>query len=189
MLAFDTDPSGYLECVFERIGRQRFAGVPLLNPALRVRAIGFDNGRHGWTGVMLTPWLMNLMVLPATGTPWQALAVGSRRVLEFPAGQFEMLGGDEESLGPYLYCPMFSAMSVFPDQESAEDIARELCARMQDTATAESVRRMNPSGTRWNLAPEPPPVGSATAGSRRDFLRGRFGRGNTAELPPRPLGD
>jgi [NiFe] hydrogenase assembly HybE family chaperone len=184
MMAFDSDPSGFLECVFERIGRQRFAGVPLLNPALRVRAIGFEKARHGWTGVMLTPWLMNLMIVPATGTPWQALAVGARRLMEFPAGQFEMLGGDEESLGPYLYCPMFSAMSVFPDQEAAEDIARELCAQMQDAATAESVRRINPSGTRWNLVPQPAAADTAPAGSRRDFLRGRFGPGDGAGSPP-----
>jgi [NiFe] hydrogenase assembly HybE family chaperone len=187
--AYDADPSDHLECVFERIGRERFAGVPLLNPALRVRAIGFEQGRHGWTGVMLTPWLMNLMILPAADVPWQALAVGSRRLLEFPAGRFEMLGGAEDALGPYLYCPMISAMSAFSDQESAEDIARELCARMKDPATAESVRRMNPTGTRWHLQPEPAPAGAASAGSRRDFLRGRFGPGNSPELPPRPLGD
>ena len=40
------------------------AGVPMLNPALRVQAVGFRHWQSHWLGVLVTPWFMNLMLLP-----------------------------------------------------------------------------------------------------------------------------
>jgi [NiFe] hydrogenase assembly HybE family chaperone len=181
------DPSALLERVFGRIARERFAGVEILNPALQARAVGFERGAHGWAGVMVAPWLMNLMVLPASGMPWRGLAVGERGIVDFPAGRFEMLGGEEEEIGPYLYCPMVSTMSSFSSQADAEAVAAQVCALLKDAATAQEVRRMNPAGTLWlATAAAAGAAGDETVGdgegaqdgaepmdtSRREFMRG-----------------
>jgi [NiFe] hydrogenase assembly HybE family chaperone len=174
---FDADPSEALERAFDRIGATRFVDLPLVNPTLRVKAVGFRRCQYGWAGVLLTPWFMNLMVVPARGIAWQPLGVGVRRRLMLPAGCFEVLGGAEDEVGEYLYCPMFSTMSVFADQDGALMTAGELCTMLFSAATAETIRQSNPSGPRW-FAPDPVRLGdseidTSISDSRRDFLRGR----------------
>ncbi len=159
-------PVAELERVFRRIGRERMAGLPLLNQALRVEALGFRRNECGWSGILITPWFMNLMLLPALGVPWPPLAVGKRRPVSLPAGTFEMQGGEEAELGPYLYCPMFSTMSAFADHEIAREIAREVMGHLFDAATAAEVAKMNPTGLAWTA----PPGKRAGTVPRREFV-------------------
>ncbi|HEX7155760.1 MAG TPA: [NiFe]-hydrogenase assembly chaperone HybE, partial [Burkholderiaceae bacterium] len=172
---FDADPSETLERAFDRIRATRFADLPLVNPALRVKAVGFRRCPFGWAGVLLTPWFMNLLIVPARGVAWQPLGVGARRRLILPAGCFEVLGGAEDEVGEYLYCPMFSTMSVFADQEGALMTADELCTMLFSAATAETIRQSNPTGLGW-FAPDPVRFGdseieTSISDSRREFLR------------------
>jgi [NiFe] hydrogenase assembly HybE family chaperone len=66
-----------LEQVFAHIGATRMHGVPVLNKALRVQAVGFEvvdenggpDGRDEGDaqvllGILITPWFMNLLRLP-----------------------------------------------------------------------------------------------------------------------------
>ena len=53
-----------LESAFERVRRERMIDVPMLNPRLAVQAVGFRDWRGGWLGILITPWFMNLMLLP-----------------------------------------------------------------------------------------------------------------------------
>ena len=61
-----------LEAVFRRIATTRMRGVPVLNPALSVQAIGFGpdplrtapDAAPTMLGVLVTPWFMNLLRLP-----------------------------------------------------------------------------------------------------------------------------
>ncbi|WP_059287489.1 [NiFe]-hydrogenase assembly chaperone HybE [Aquitalea magnusonii] len=65
---FATTPAPQLEALFRDIAASRMQGIPILNPALQVEAIGFQQwgGPQGrlWAGVLLTPWFMNLLLLP-----------------------------------------------------------------------------------------------------------------------------
>jgi len=157
-----------LERVFARIGRERMTGLPLLNEALRVEAVGLRRTDMGWAGILVTPWLMNLMLLPAHEVPWQPLSIGQRRRIRLPAGIFELLGGWEPELGSYQYGPMCSTMSAFADHDAARQVAAEIAGRLFDASTADAVARMNPSGLEWTAAPQP--ADPATA--RRNFLLG-----------------
>jgi rubredoxin len=53
------NPAAQLESLFRQIADTRMQGIPILNPALQVQAIGFRqwDGPHGllWVGVLLTP--------------------------------------------------------------------------------------------------------------------------------------
>jgi [NiFe] hydrogenase assembly HybE family chaperone len=173
---FAADPSGLLEEVFREVLRTRFDGVPLLNPALEVEAVGFTRTSGGWLGVMVTPWFMNLMLLPARGASWHRLPVGEKRAVSLPAGKFDFFGGREEAIGEYLYCSMFSPMSQFADHESAHQTARQVAAMLFDPNTAEIVREQNPSGLAW-FESKPKPAEEAAArsddvsDSKRRFLR------------------
>jgi [NiFe] hydrogenase assembly HybE family chaperone len=116
-----------LQARFEHIAATRMAGLPMLHPGLRVRALGFEpagQGTAAW-GVLLTPWFMNLVWLP-DNSPERSeppLRVGDsrRRVL---AGQgFDFIGAFEDELGAFEACSLFSPMAEFVDQAAAEATA------------------------------------------------------------------
>lgn len=115
------DPSALIESVFRDIETQRMAGMSMLNPALRVQAVGFgrrETPHAEWLGVLVTPWSMGLMLLPA-GADWPATASHDRAFREYPAGTFAFLPNREAGLGDYLICSLFHEMSRFADQETA----------------------------------------------------------------------
>ncbi len=146
-------PAAALEQAFERIHRGPMAGLPMLNPALRVQSVGFRPWQSCWLGVLITPWFMNLMLLPRIVSAWQPLAERDKRTLVFPAGEFEFIGGRDPSVGDYQACSMFSPMFEFADQGGAQ-------------ATAEAVLE----GLLHVDAASAP---AAPAVSKRDFLFGR----------------
>lgn len=149
------DPSARLEAVFRRIEQERMAGLPFLNPALAIAAVGF--ARHGddWRGVLLTPWGIQLILLPAVDN-WPVPAPLERAFRHYPAGTFAFLPNHEEGLGDYLACPLISDMSPFADQETAVQTA-QACLIAIDLAPGQM--------------PEAAPEGLDSPARRRFLLR------------------
>ena len=116
------DMAGRLEACFEEIAATRMEGVPILNHALSVQAVGGRDWSDGWLCVLITPWFMNLMFLPGSEKE-PGVAIGTKRNFAFPAGQFEFIAGQEDGLGHYWMCSLFSPVFEFPDQEAAEATA------------------------------------------------------------------
>jgi [NiFe] hydrogenase assembly HybE family chaperone len=169
--AFAEDPARALEQAFRRIETERMRDVPILNPAVAVRALGFRRSSEGWLGVLLTPWCMNLMLLPAEGTAWRSLPPGEKRSVAFPGGEFEFIAGHEAAIGEFHSCSLFSPVFEFSDQDAACETAR---AALEALFTAEPA---GPSGEE-----RPAEIGGLQprqAMSKRDFLRGEFLRPRT----------
>jgi [NiFe] hydrogenase assembly HybE family chaperone len=156
------------------------AGLDLVNPALAVEAVAFAPWDEHWLGVMLTPWFMNLTLLPRNPHAWRPLAAGAKRRHSFPAGEYEFVGANDAMLGAYQVCSLFSPMHEFADQETARLVATLARAALFDAANA-AVTEM-PTG---NLSPaadpaaEPGPLAQLERQldaplSKRNFLRGRF---------------
>lgn len=118
-----TDPSALIEVTFERIHRERMAGIGLLNPALVAAAVGFERNGDDWRGVLVTPWGINLLLLPATAD-WLVPLPHERVFRTYPAGTFAFLGNHEAGLGDYLSCPLIHDMAQFADQATALLTAR-----------------------------------------------------------------
>jgi [NiFe] hydrogenase assembly HybE family chaperone len=115
------DPSALIETVFKDIQSQRMAGMSMLNPELRVQAVGFGRREapHAeWLGVLVTPWSMGLMLLPADAN-WPVTASHERAFRAYPAGNFAFLPNQEAGLGDYLVCSLFHDMSQFGDHATA----------------------------------------------------------------------
>ena len=179
-----------LERCFAEIGETRMAGVPILNPALRVKAVGLRDWQGFRLAVLVTPWFLNLMLLPRQAE--EGVRVGSKRSFVFPAGAFEFLHGWEEALGGYWLCSLFSPVLEFTDQEAAEATAaaalEELFTAEEDDA-AEAEMAMIWRGelpepeAAEAAAPEaeeaegPEDQGEPAAVSRRAFLRGPSSQG------------
>ncbi len=118
-----------LEARFALIATTRMAGVPLLNEKLSVAAVGFEPVDDGALGVLLTPWFMNLLWLPAAEAEVAAQGASRRRAVG--RENFEFIGAHEEGLGAYETCSLFSPMFEFEDQAAALATAREVLAQLR----------------------------------------------------------
>jgi [NiFe] hydrogenase assembly HybE family chaperone len=167
-----------LETAFSRVHKERMNGIPILNPRLHVEAIGTRAWGGYWLSVLVTPWFINLMLLPqddGEAPVWDSLATGEKILQRFPAGRFEFIAGEETGLGRYLMCSLFSPVLEFEDQEAARIAATaslealfdaEIDSTNDGEAKAEKSEpaTSTPPGTR---APDAPPEMS-----RRAFFTG-----------------
>lgn len=126
---------------FREIEATRMAGIPILNPALSVEVVGLREFCGEWLCILITPWFMNVMLLPAidrAADPMPA-ATGTKQIVSLPAGRFEMICGFEPLLGHYRMCSLFSPVLEFADQASAvaaaEAALEELVASERDSCT------------------------------------------------------
>ncbi len=146
------DPSARLQVAFDTIARTRMDGVPILNPALRVDSVGFRRWNGFWLGVLVTPWCMNLMLLPAVAALWPSRRIGEKVKYVFPAGVFEFIAGRETLLSApapaaagtpdlrdaYLMCSLFSPVFEFADHEAAVATAAACLDALFDEANYEA---------------------------------------------------
>jgi len=160
-----------VQAAFERVRRERMTGLPFVNEALRVELVGLRRWRGLWLGVLVTPWFMNLLLLPGDGTGpsqdpsarWPAVRTGEYASFSFPAGVMSFLAGREGEVGEYLSCSLFSPMFEFADHETARQTAEACLGALFDASAAGGKAATEPRQTE-----EPTPV------SKRDFLRGRW---------------
>jgi [NiFe] hydrogenase assembly HybE family chaperone len=125
---------------FERVRTERMVGIPMLNPVLQVEAVGFR-----WAevpegsdiavaeGVLVTPWFMSLVRLPADPLPHRN-QVGRKFVRDFGSERFDFIGGHDESIGYHETCALFSPMQGFDNQQRAIDTAQAALALTRPVA-------------------------------------------------------
>lgn len=154
-----------LESTFERIRAERMHDVPILNAALRVEAVGLRQWNGVVLGALVTPWFINLVILPGDGQ-WRSARQTESVWYGFPSGRFQFIAGSEPGLGEFHACSLLSPVLEFADHDTARETARVAVESLFDPSL---------------LGEEPPrPEGEKAAISRRDFLRGASAGG-----PPR----
>jgi len=164
------DPSPRFEAAF-RVAAARMTGLPIVNPALAVEAVGFVPWEGCWLGVVVAPWFMNVVLAPQDPAAWQPLPVGEKRKYDFAAGTYDFIGARDDIVGEYLACSLFSPMEMFTDQPTAVLTAKLALEALFDAEHAP--------------VPEPPPGEStgrleaikesiAAPMSKREFLTARF---------------
>ncbi len=107
-------------------------GLPFVNQQLQVEAVGFHSCNEGQLGVLITPWFMNLILLPVAAKDGTCLA-GDKSDFPFPSGTIEFTCCEDEQLGQYLSAVLFRTVSDFPNQAVARDIARHVLKNINVT--------------------------------------------------------
>lgn len=128
-----------VEDTFSQV-QQRMDGLPFLNPRLQVRALGFQAWQQYWLGVVVTPWFMNLMLLPRE----EGVSVprfGEAQSVNFPCGTFSFIAGHEGGIGSYMSCSLFSPVQELESQHLAEEIA---LASLKQLLSAEASAKEDP---------------------------------------------
>jgi [NiFe] hydrogenase assembly HybE family chaperone len=147
------NPANTLNAVFTAVAQ---SGMPMANPALDVEAFGFEQGDDGhWTGVLITPWAINLLRLPGTAQPWPESPPGEAFVWSFPSGDYPFFPAAQATVGAYHFCSLFSPAFEFDSQTLA-----------RQTAHAVLVALFKPP---IKAVQAPPPASEPV--SRRAFLR------------------
>ena len=141
------------------IERERMADVPILNASLAVEAVGFREWENQCLGVLVTPWFMNLMLLPLdvdeqTGEQHS----GDTSTVSFPAAEFEFIYGEEAGIGGYRMCSLFSPVFEFEDHAAAVATAKSVLEQLMTPPDVEEESE--------DPKPQSEPV------SRRDLFRG-----------------
>lgn len=164
--AYAANPAAQVEAAFGAIARTRMSGIPIVNEALAVEAVGFAPWDAHWLGILITPWCMNLMLLPRDRDAWQSVPPGDTVAYRFPAGTYDFVSARDFTFGEYQMCSLFSPMFEFADHAAARLTAEAALAALFDAGNADHAYAP-PAGPRA-AAP------SETRLSRRDLLRGRF---------------
>lgn len=78
-----------------------------------------------WVGALITPWFVNLFVLPGGGDLWSDLRSGERCHIVFPIGPLEFIADDDPTaeVPAYQYCPLFAPPGQFASQAAARAAA------------------------------------------------------------------
>lgn len=181
--ALENDPGPLLELFYNKVWREQMHDLPFLNPALRVEAVGFSRVQGDWVGVLVTPWFVNLFLLPGGGTLWADIPSGEQRSVEFPAGRLDFIGDNNPEPGAtiaaYQYCPLIHPVQHIADQALARQAALDALAALM-CPPPEAVAHTG-SASDARLSPERNAPVANQAGhvtrelpspSRRAFLRG-----------------
>lgn len=97
---------------------------PAENPLLICRAVGFSRYRGDWLGVMITPWFMDLFLLPGGGSLWGDIPAGQRRYVDLPQGTVPFVAADDRKIGSYQYSRLVAPVSTLPDMAAALSLAQ-----------------------------------------------------------------
>ncbi len=109
---------------FESIQQEEMQDIPLLNPLLRVEALGFREYQGRIIGIIITPWFMNLIMLPGENDNWDDLQLGDKQKHEFPANTYTFLVNEIDGVGRCLSNSLYSPMNEFYDQDHAVAAAK-----------------------------------------------------------------
>ena len=134
---------------YQAIYEERMRDLPIVNPRLAVEAVGFEQWDDKDLGVLITPWFMNLVLLPDSDK-LAGFPQGEQVQCQFPSGPCDLTVYQDEELGTYLAAVLFRTVADFPDQDVARAVAEEALA---------------------NVLAEPPAKDTGTV-SRRGLLTG-----------------
>jgi [NiFe] hydrogenase assembly HybE family chaperone len=112
-----------LEARFAEIDVSAMRGLPLHNPALAVEAVGFAPcAADALLGVLVTPWFMNLLLLPLAPERIDPARYGRAETIPLPGGARVFLYGGDAAVGAFRAASLHSPMEVFlsPAQARAE---------------------------------------------------------------------
>ena len=168
----DADPSPLLEAAFRRIEAETMADVPILNSVLNIEAIGFDRWQDHWLGIVITPWFMNLVLVPGAIASWQSVTPGQRLFRKFPSGDFAFLGSHEVEVGEFQSCSLFSPMAQFTDQDGARAVAHAALEALQNVPAA-----AQPAPPANEALDDPRQAALQRPMSKREFIGSAFRRG------------
>ena len=130
--AFLNEQTKSLTADFTEIWNAKMKDVPIVNKLLHVQAVGFQMHDGRPLGVLISPWFMNLVMLPGAEENWDDLKPGAKELISFPSGEYEFIHNVREQTGGYKACSLFSPMGDFKTQAQAVDVGNAVMKALFD---------------------------------------------------------
>ena len=108
-----------VEHTFNKIHRENMQGIPILNSRINVQALGFQHYQGRIIGIIITPWLMNVILLPSEDEDWSNLALGHKESHSFPSKTYRFLANEIDGIGFCQTHSLYSPMNEFANHEHA----------------------------------------------------------------------
>lgn len=143
------EPVTQLRRAYEQIWATQMRELDVANPQLEVEALDFQPLPIGLMGVLVTPWMMSVVVVPASHLRLE-VPIGSTVQLELPNGTYTFTVAEVADVGRVANLSVLSPM----DQVGSQDDARALAVQILG-----ELRR---------------PSGATSGADRRAFLRGEW---------------
>jgi [NiFe] hydrogenase assembly HybE family chaperone len=121
-----------LETDFTEVWHAKMRDVPMVNKVLHVQAVGWKMHQGRPLGVLISPWFMNLIMLPAEDEDWSGLQAGAKEDISFASGTYEFIHNTRDMVGGYKACSLFSPMGEFKTQGQAVDVAKAVMVALFD---------------------------------------------------------
>ena len=178
--SYEHNPVPVIEAMYRRVWETSMHDMPFVNNALAVEAVGFTRHEGDWVGAVITPWSINLFLLPGGGSLWVDAASGDRVKVAFPVGTLEFIadydpGGD---IPAYQYCTLFAPVSQFTVHEAAVGAAEAALEALFTAAPSpEDEAPLAMQNSVPNTSPaEIPDQSVEPISTRRAFFKGLVGR-------------
>jgi len=160
---------------YQYVYTHKMNDIPIVNNKLKVEVVGFVDWGHGKkssaeVGVLITPWFMNIVLLPKKDMQ-QEVRVGKSVNILFPDGEYSFLTQQDSEFGVYLTCSLFSPMFEFNTQEQARDTAEAVMQQLMQTELFKQIEEDKKIESQRIKDEE---ILNESV-SRRDFLRGGSG--------------
>ena len=126
-----------IEQVFNRIYHENMKDVPVINEKLEVTVVGLQQWQDFYLGVLITPWFMNIIILPYQIDMWDDLSELSKETYIFPSGRYSFITGRDKELATYQMCSLFSPMFEFADNVAALDTATVVIKELMNVENIE----------------------------------------------------
>ncbi|MEQ4922692.1 hydrogenase-2 assembly chaperone [Proteus hauseri] len=123
IMGFDTPPIEQLEAFFCEVAEKEMKNLPFFREGVPVKAGSFSLFEKQWIGTVLTPWMLELVVLPGPSQEWPRRKVGERIALELPCGQVKFVVGELAGGIQYLACSLMSPLDRHLKGEQAVELA------------------------------------------------------------------
>lgn len=122
------DPHNAAETIlltFEHILQESMQGIPILNNKLQVQTLGFQKFDGRIMGIVITPWLMNLILLPNEEDDWSELELGKKMPIKFPSTSYKFMVNEIDGIGKCKTHSLYSPMREFNSQDQAVKVAED----------------------------------------------------------------
>jgi [NiFe] hydrogenase assembly HybE family chaperone len=102
---------------YQKIYDENMRDVPIINSCIKIESRGFSLFEKRIIGVIITPWMANLIILPIKNENWQKYEIGKKKTFTFADKSYIFIANEIENIGVCFALSLHSPMFVFKSHE------------------------------------------------------------------------